>query len=167
MLACRHALRLLLRKISGFMAWEGWTLLSQDQEGRINPSGSLLKGNSNWPPSSYPPPFRHPPPPLQVTCYVQVTKEAFSSQKRTHQIIKLLNFFYFCGSFLPSWIRIRILNTDPDSLTRLNPDPRIHQPDRIRSPASGSATLPKTIEDYLIFCRNVACYALKFGSKIN
>jgi GTPase SAR1 family protein len=28
-------------------------------------------------------------------------------------------FFYFCGSFLPSWIRI----PDPDPLTRLNPDP--------------------------------------------
>ena len=31
--------------------------------------------------------------------------------------------FYFFGSFLPSWIRIRIPNTDPDPLTRLNPDP--------------------------------------------
>jgi hypothetical protein len=29
--------------------------------------------------------------------------------------------FYFCGSFLPSWIRIRI--PDPDPLTQLNPDP--------------------------------------------
>jgi hypothetical protein len=27
--------------------------------------------------------------------------------------------FYFCGSFLPSWIRI----PDPDPQTRLNPDP--------------------------------------------
>ncbi len=42
--------------------------------------------------------------------------------------------FYFCGSFLPSWIWIRIwiLNTDPDPMTQLNPDPiRI----RIRNPA--------------------------------
>ena len=38
-------------------------------------------------------------------------------------------FFYFCGSFLPSWIRIRIPNLDPQ--TRLNPDPiriQIHNP---------------------------------------
>jgi hypothetical protein len=42
-------------------------------------------------------------------------------------------FFYFCGSFLPSWIRIRNPNTDPDPLTRLNSDPiRI----RIRNPGS-------------------------------
>ncbi len=27
--------------------------------------------------------------------------------------MKFLNFFYFCGSFLPSWIRIRIPNPDP------------------------------------------------------
>jgi|LakMenE18May11ns_1017448.scaffolds.fasta_scaffold9415385_1 hypothetical protein len=30
---------------------------------------------------------------------------------------------YFCGSFLPSWIRIWIPNPDPDPLTRLNLDP--------------------------------------------
>jgi hypothetical protein len=30
--------------------------------------------------------------------------------------------FYFCGSFLPSWIRIRIRNPDP--LTQWNPDPQ-------------------------------------------
>ncbi len=48
-------------------------------------------------------------------------------------------FFYFCGSFLPSWIRIQIPNTDPDPnlLARLNTDPiRI----RIRNPG-GSAPL--------------------------
>ncbi len=32
-----------------------------------------------------------------------------------------LIFFYFYGTFLPSWIRI--LNTDPDPLTWLNSDP--------------------------------------------
>ncbi len=44
--------------------------------------------------------------------------------KRGHPTIQNMNFwifFYFCGSFLPSWIRIRIPN--PDTLTRLNPDP--------------------------------------------
>jgi hypothetical protein len=52
-----------------------------------------------------------------------------SALKREHPALhnmKFLNFFYFCGSFLPSWIRTRIPNTDPDpdSLTRLNPDPQ-------------------------------------------
>jgi serine/threonine protein kinase len=32
--------------------------------------------------------------------------------------------FYFCGSFLPSWIRIRIPNPDPDTATQINPDPQ-------------------------------------------
>jgi hypothetical protein len=44
---------------------------------------------------------------------VQATGEAFSPQKRTsstskHKISKI---YHFCGSFLPSWIRIRIRNT--------------------------------------------------------
>ncbi len=30
-------------------------------------------------------------------------------------------FFYFCGSYLFSWIRIRIVNSDPG--TPMNPDP--------------------------------------------
>ncbi len=34
-----------------------------------------------------------------------------------------LNFILlFCGLLLPSWVRIRIPNTDPDPVTRLNPD---------------------------------------------
>ncbi len=46
---------------------------------------------------------------------------------------KFCTFFYF-GSFLPSWIRIRIrnLNADPDPATQINADPC----------GSGSATLP-------------------------
>ncbi len=56
-----------------------------------------------------------------------------SSQKRPSNTSKyelLPIFFYFCGSFLPSWIRIRIPNTDPDPQTRLNTDPiRIPDPD--------------------------------------
>ncbi len=52
----------------------------------------------------------------------------FSPQKRISSTIETCNFwifFYFCGSFLPSWIRIRILipNPDPDPLTSLNPVP--------------------------------------------
>jgi hypothetical protein len=48
-----------------------------------------------------------------------------------------MNFFYFCGSFLPSWIRIRIriqiTDPDPDPRFPLNTDPiririRIHNP---------------------------------------
>ncbi len=57
-----------------------------------------------------------------------------SALKRSHPTLQNMNFykffFYFCGSCLPSWIRIRI--PDPDPLARLNPDPiRI----RIRNPA--------------------------------
>jgi hypothetical protein len=39
--------------------------------------------------------------------------------------MKILDFFYFCGSFLPSWIRIRNLNADPDpdQATQINADP--------------------------------------------
>ncbi len=41
---------------------------------------------------------------------------------------KFWTFFYFCGSFLPSWIRIRIRNLnadqDPDPATPINADPQ-------------------------------------------
>jgi hypothetical protein len=39
--------------------------------------------------------------------------------------MKILDFFLFCGPFLPSWIRIRIrnLNPDPDPTTQINADP--------------------------------------------
>ncbi len=39
--------------------------------------------------------------------------------------MKILDFFLFCGSFLPSWIRIRNLNADPDPdpATQINADP--------------------------------------------
>jgi hypothetical protein len=38
--------------------------------------------------------------------------------------MKILGFFfYFCGSFLPSLIRIRNLNADPDPATQINADP--------------------------------------------
>jgi hypothetical protein len=56
-----------------------------------------------------------------------------AAHKRGHLTLQNMNFFYFCVSFLPSWIRIRILNTDPDPdpLARLKTDPiRI----RIRNP---------------------------------
>jgi hypothetical protein len=38
---------------------------------------------------------------------------------------KFWTFFYFCGSFLSSWIRIRNLNAvpDPDPATQINADP--------------------------------------------
>jgi hypothetical protein len=44
-----------------------------------------------------------------------------SLQFPARQNMKFLNFFNFCGSFFPSWIRIP--NTNPDPLTWLNPDP--------------------------------------------
>jgi hypothetical protein len=49
-----------------------------------------------------------------------------SALKREHpalQNIKILIFFYFCGSILPFWIRIRVPNPDTDPLTWLNPNP--------------------------------------------
>ncbi len=67
-----------------------------------------------------------------------------TAHKRGHPTLQNVNFkknIYFCGSFLPSWIRIRIPNTDPDPLARLNTDPiRIRL--RIQSGyGSGSETL--------------------------
>ncbi len=63
---------------------------------------------------------------------VHATGEPFSPQKRTSSTSKhdfFLLFFYFCVSFLPSWIRIRF-------------QIRIHWPDWIRIPSgSGSETL--------------------------
>jgi hypothetical protein len=59
--------------------------------------------------------------PLASIKDVQAAGEAFSSQKST-QKMKFQNFFFcICGSFLPSWIRIRIPNPDP--LNWLNSDP--------------------------------------------
>ncbi len=51
---------------------------------------------------------------------LQLSKEAIQHFK-TWTLKKNL---YFCGSFLPSWIRIRIPKPGPDPLTRLNPDPQ-------------------------------------------
>jgi hypothetical protein len=60
-----------------------------------------------------------------------------AAHKRGYPTLQNMNFFYFCGSFLPSWsrIRIRIPNTDPDPdpLARLNTDP-IRIRIRIRNP---------------------------------
>ncbi len=53
-------------------------------------------------------------------------QEKPSDLKREHpapQNMKFLTFFYFCGSFLPFWVRIRIHITNPDLMTWLNPDP--------------------------------------------
>ncbi len=53
--------------------------------------------------------------------------------------------FYFCGSFLPSWIRIP--STDPDPLTRLNPDP-IRIRIRIRNPVSYGTTQIHSVSSF-------------------
>jgi hypothetical protein len=47
------------------------------------------------------------------------------AHKRAHPTLQNMIFFYFCGSFLLSWIRIRIQITDPDPdpMVRLNMDP--------------------------------------------
>ncbi len=57
---------------------------------------------------------------------LQKKPSAFKREDPALQTWNFLIFFYFCGSFLPSWIRarIRIPNTDPGphQLTRLNPE---------------------------------------------
>ncbi len=55
----------------------------------------------------------------------QATEEASSALNGEYpalQNMKFLNFSYFFGSFLSSWIRIQISNPDTDLLTWLNPD---------------------------------------------
>jgi hypothetical protein len=68
-------------------------------------------------------------------------QEKSSSLKREHPALENMQFrnvFYFCGSFLPSWlrIRIRIQNMDP------NPDP-----DTEYGSGSGSTTLGNKVSD--------------------
>jgi hypothetical protein len=56
----------------------------------------------------------------------QATGEAFSPLKRTSSTSKhekSILFFYFWGVILPSLIRIRNLNADPDPATKINADP--------------------------------------------
>jgi hypothetical protein len=50
---------------------------------------------------------------------LQLSKEAIQRFKTK----TFSTFFLLCGSFFPSWIRIRIPNPDPDPQTRLNTDP--------------------------------------------
>ncbi len=83
-----------------------------------------------------------------------------SALKRGHSTLQNMNFnkffFYFCGSFLPSWIRIRIPNPDPDPQTRLNPDPiRI----RIHNPAKNNYYLK-------LFSENATLFSTESGSKL-
>jgi hypothetical protein len=71
-----------------------------------------------------------------------------SALKRSHPTLQNMNFynffFYFCGSFLASWVRIRIRipNPDPDPLARLNTESiririRIRNPDRKKEKVHG------------------------------
>jgi hypothetical protein len=46
---------------------------------------------------------------------LQKKSSALKRGHPTHNNELLQTFFYFCGSFLLSWIRIRIPNTDPES----------------------------------------------------
>jgi hypothetical protein len=58
-----------------------------------------------------------------VNIVAQAAGEAFSPQKRTSSTSKHENsllFFFICGSFLPTWIRIRILQL---KLMRIHVDP--------------------------------------------
>ncbi len=58
---------------------------------------------------------------LPSTSKLQKKPSALKRGHPTLQNMNLKKIFYFCGSFLPSWIRIGIPNPDP--VTRLNPDP--------------------------------------------
>ena len=72
----------------------------------------------------------------------QATGEAFSPQKRTSSTSKHENsvlFSIFVGKFLPSWIRIRNLNADPDPANQINAGPS----------GSGSETLAPSIVYFL------------------
>ncbi len=71
---------------------------------------------------------------LKTSIYLNLNHKGRPSYKRSRQLSKkniqhlktrnFSNFFYFCGSFLPFWIRIRIPNTDPDhSGSNWDPDP--------------------------------------------
>jgi hypothetical protein len=78
-----------------------------------------------------------------------------SALKRGHPTLKNMNFykffFYFCGSFLPSWIRIRIPNPDPDPLARLNTDPiRIRIPDPDPKPCEKVISKTTTTTKFLV-----------------
>ncbi len=61
-------------------------------------------------------------------------QEKSSSLKREHPALQKLNFFHFCGSFWPSWIRIQ--------LTKMNAD--------LCGFGSGSGTLAKGISVHFI-----------------
>ncbi len=95
---------------------------------------------------------------------LQLSKEAIQwSNTSKHELLPI--FFYFCGSFLPSWVRIRIPNTNPDPQTRLNTDPirirfriRIHNPDQ-RIINSCTMRIKSTHWDY--------CHLAKKYLKIN
>ncbi len=78
-----------------------------------------------------------------------------AAHKRGHPKLQNINFFYFCWSFLPSWIRIRIPNTDPDPLARLNTDPiRI----RIRNPGHNGPTSKGTQKTSCTLTIHNQCY---------
>jgi hypothetical protein len=75
---------------------------------------------------------------------LQEKPSALKREHPEHQNMKIFcTFFYFCGSFLPSWIRIRIrnLNPDPDPATQINADPC--------GSGSGSETLETLIKKFL------------------
>jgi hypothetical protein len=47
------------------------------------------------------------------TSKLQEKPSALKTEHPALKNMKFLNFFYFGGSFLPSWIRIRIPDSDP------------------------------------------------------
>jgi hypothetical protein len=82
----------------------------------------------------------------------QAAGEAFIPQKRA-QNMKFMIFFYFCGSFLPFWIRIQQLK-----LMRIyaDPDPKLWVESHMNDYEDGS---PDT------YMRNCAYFKLLWGNR--
>jgi hypothetical protein len=54
------------------------------------------------------------PPGLNKGCLLSKLQEKSSSLKRKYLARQYLSFLPFCGSYWPSWFRIRFPNADPD-----------------------------------------------------
>ncbi len=50
---------------------------------------------------------------IEIYLYLGLHKGR-QSYRSLHLALQNVNFLHFCGSFWPSWIRIRISNADPD-----------------------------------------------------
>jgi|688.fasta_scaffold409687_1 hypothetical protein len=97
----------------------------------------------------------------------KLQKNPSASEHPAPQKMKFINFLYFCGWLLPSWIRIalpswiRIANPDSDPRTPLNPDSRYRS-------GSVSVSTTKVFSDIrfeLTTCQNSRTCLDQYGSK--